>query len=225
MKRVGLVSLWLGLWMGYAWGLSACSGDDMTMEGGPDAEVVVPDSGVELDSGTMDASCRSSFNAQYACGGNLVGMWAYSEACTDQDLFENVTNACPGAVAGDQTVTSTGTLILNLNGSFARSFETAASGKFTIPATCAPAGCEAFAGTLTSTATRVFASCTGTDGCECQVDVGIGINQTGTYSFSGGTLNTGPFGDEWWFCIEGDTMSYRGISPNEDSDVTYVLTR
>lgn len=171
-------------------------------------------------------TCDPSFGAGDACGGDPAGTWTYRLACTDQDFFAPLQQACPGLQVSNQLATTGGTVELRANGTFTRSVTTDVAAQSVWPAFCAQAagGCAALQVYIDSLG-DVTASCSSAAGgaCACDLAAQIGTFDNGLYTVNGGIVVAD--GHEYYFCEQQGVLSYRGTANNQDDGTfTYVLT-
>lgn len=192
-------------------------------------DAATPDAS-QPDAGFGDEMCIPSFGASDACGGDPVGSWVYRSACTDLDLFAQVTAACPGASFSNTAYAASGTLVLNGDNTFTRNVNTTVTTDFVLPVTCVIANCSTLAAAIdgqlggTTTCTPNAAS-----GCDCSTSIPLTTNDSGTYTVNGSIATVTPTAGmpgDYYFCEDANVLKYRGTASNvSDSDFSYVLTR
>lgn len=201
-----------------------------SLDAAPNADASPPvDTGPRLDTGPGGQVCNSSFGANDACGGNVVGNWTYVEGCLDINAFSMLTAACPGIVISNQTQSTSGTLDIGANGVVSRNYSDVARATAAVPALCNIAGCINTASSVGAVVRGASAICIddAVGGCNCDVTISRSTNDVGTYTVSNGTVTvTTQATQMYWFCISGNTLQYRGQPSNpEDNAVSYILAR
>jgi hypothetical protein len=152
-----------------------------------------------------------------ACGGNLVGNWAFTVSCVPTTMGDS---SCPTQTINGSGVQRSGTLTLNGNGTYA--LDETDSGTFVVdtPTSClSGATCAQFqAAFQVPNATFSSATCSATvTGCRCNlVAVPARTTESGTYVTSGTTVTTTSSAgvvSVYGYCTDGST-TLRVIFPS-----------
>ena len=205
--------------------LVAC-GSDNTQDAGNGS----PDAGAmnQTDQGTANAACDPGFGAATACGGDLEGSWNYQSACSSTPLGAAIRDACDQAnIRAERFLSGMGNLSIT-GGSFALMVQTDVEVEATIPTSCAQGlGCAVIEQAIESGSPGSQASCTssGAD-CDCRVTGTVASTSSGQVSTNGGvaTVTTSNGTEQYYFCVEGGSLSYRRFDNGDDNPV-FVLTR
>jgi hypothetical protein len=190
------------------------------------------DGGTPADGGDTDGgplTCNPSFGQANACGGDPRGNWNYGVGCTDADIYGQIAALCPLITVANQVVSSAGTVELTgtaTAGQFTRDVRSQISADVTVPLAC---GFSCAMIELAINSQQNFdATCpaSGTN-CACVITRTLTTNDIGTWDVSGGILNVnnGARDDEFYYCVSGGDMIYRGTANNtRDHDFVYLLT-
>jgi hypothetical protein len=201
----------------------------------PDA-APAPDASTPADAGadagslpdTGAPTCDPSLGAN-ACGGVGTGTWTYTGACSnDPALVSSFTTACPGAMLTSSTYAATGTLAINLVGTFARDLTMTAVGTFFVPASCArPAGGCVGLQTLLATDLNVAVTCSPLSGgdCGCTGTRTITTSDSGLYADVGNVITVNGT-ESYFYCVSGAQLSYHAMGQDPSGyNITYTLMR
>lgn len=159
--------------------------------------------------GAMTTQCGGT-----ACGGNLLGTWAFFKSCPAPTTFD-----CAGEVLDASGVHRAGTLAFESNGTYATTETDTGTFIFDVPSTCLSGGSCASLQAVYQGAGYVgppnptfsSATCTTTTtGCHCLLGaLGIPMTITGTYVTSGNsvtsTSSTGVV-DADTYCVTGTIL-------------------
>lgn len=205
--------------------ISKDAGDSSVSDGpvsGQDGPVSGPDS-----KATGDTTCDPTFGQAQACGGDLEGKWTYVKGCVPKDTFDGIKKVCPGAVVSNESSSSAGTLTFTKT-TYVLDASVLVTTDFTLTAGCAALvkGCAKAASTIQLLVPNSKVNCSdASSGCDCKITLTYTSKWLGKYSVANG-INKLKTGQEYYYCVKGDVLRYRGVSANlSDKTVTYVLTR
>jgi len=163
-------------------------------------------------SGT-DAACGKT-----ACGGDIVGRWAVTNACTQSQPVTLTASFCPQATVRMASADQSGTFAFNQDLTFSMDLSTSALATWFFPSACLQQGLAATCGDLGTLIDELFspfltapASCsTASGGCSCKVSLVLAASFAGTYSTSGSSLTLGVAGltgGSIPYCVNGRTLT------------------
>ncbi|HEY2406385.1 MAG TPA: hypothetical protein VGI10_10300 [Polyangiaceae bacterium] len=140
--------------------------------------------------------------APAACGGDLVGTWLLESACAA--VSETVNDSCQ-IVVDSSSVSATGTVTYNDDGTYTSSITYSGAYTETYPASCLADGsmCSDLAAMLGD------ACSTNSDGsCACSVPTsGLPVSSTGGYTVSGSALQLSSMPTQsTQYCVQGDKL-------------------
>jgi hypothetical protein len=175
-------------------------------------------------------SCGSSSNGgggncgkATACGGNIVGSWQITSACSTGGA--SMPNAsCPGETIAVDSVNDTGSITFNMDGTYMAMLSTSAQETLTVPGSClatSGATCNQLGMALNGTLAQpdggaapgsISASCTMSGAnCTCHVTFSLsGQTAMGTYATSGTNVTITPTGGTATtdaYCVQGNTLN------------------
>lgn len=156
----------------------------------------------------------------------MVGTWNFGSYCLDESFInDTLTASCPAARFSNFNVTRTGSMVFTAT-DYATASIASVAFTYTFPQSCIvdpSLTCGAFGDSLAGTPDYQSASCTGSTMCICQlVTTPSTTTESGTYTTSGGTLNTMPTGGTPGtvsYCVQGDRLTLLDI------DATTMRTR
>jgi hypothetical protein len=180
----------------------------------------------DANSGTNGGtvSCNESFGAADACGGDADGTWELASTCSDFDYATLIEDACPDATVNDVTYDLTGELAVSA-GNWAYTLSGDVIIDASIPQSCSEAvgGCAAVQAALEGVAESA-ACMDAASGCDCTATFDGADSSAGTYTASDGVA-TIDNGDEWYFCVEGDSLTLREKTDEQGDHPVFVLTK
>jgi hypothetical protein len=182
-------------------GMSGATGSS----GGPPGEGSAP---------TISSSCP----AFAACGGELTGTWAYTDACpvAAENLVGSLMIACPTAAV--QFEPGAGAALSFNSGQVARSGTPVGDSVLTLPPNCTLLTCADLAA-----AAGGGARCGITNGeCICRFASSVDWSQQ-SYTVSGSQL-TQADGRTFDYCVAGNTLTYRETGDAKEPGV-FTLQR
>jgi hypothetical protein len=153
------------------------------------------------------------------CGGDIVGDWTVSEACTDsmadtQALLSQL--PCTGAKVESNSVKTTGTLSFGSDGAYSHALSSKVSATLLLPASCLKLGpvtlsCDQVTALPQAAAGLMFESLTcetAAGGCRCSAALKLPDSmQSGTYTTSGTALSLRSGASQTsQYCVEGNTL-------------------
>ena len=146
-----------------------------------------------------------------ACGGDEVDTWDVTGGCFDLPIGEML-SACPGATLSASgrargRVTFTGTVANRI----AQSEVTALA---FVPAFCADflGGCSAVQDLMRMQVMDSVCVDVG-DGCDCEARLITTIDDGDAYTIEGNEIVSTASGKRWEYCVTGDELRYRDVSP------------
>lgn len=153
------------------------------------------------------------------CGGDPTGTWDYSAGCiSDADLADfqaTVRQACPTATVSGVAGTMSGRVTFGGN-AVTRKGTVSAKTDLTIPQACASqvgGDCNLVGQAIVTAGGGQVKGATcatgGSGGCNCKVELAFSSDKIGTtYTTSGSKLTTSD-GDEYDYCVKGQTLSHK----------------
>lgn len=169
-----------------------------------------------------------------ACGGSIVGTWTISSAClTAEASF--VTSQCAAGTLTSSSLTETGTIIYNSDGTYSSSGTANGYLKFDAPQSClmsdggTPPTCQQLNQMLQATASLtpgMSETCTGSSVCHCTLTItNQARSDTGTYTTTAtGLLTLTPMNgtaSQIDYCVQGHTLTE---SPQAGSMSSGIVT-
>jgi hypothetical protein len=149
--------------------------------------------------GCGGSSAPPNCGIEQPCGGDVVGNWSFAGVCSNVAASSaEVMAICPGASIGGSSISLTGSLIFNADGTYtASNWHETFSLTETVPLSCAggsTSSCAENNGTTTETQNGVSATvtttCTGTTVCTCRLSGNLSIaSDAGSYTIAGTTLD------------------------------------
>ena len=159
-----------------------------------------------------------------ACGGSIVGSWTITSSCltTSASMLDS---QCPTATASSSSLTITGSVKYNADGTYTSTSTIGGSVNVNLPVSCLMSNgitltCDQLNQAFQSNPTPgLTLHCTGSSGCACTETIaGQTSSETGTYSTTtAGLLTDTPTGGtagQSDYCVKGTTMT---VSPHAGS--------
>ena len=209
--------------------------ESMDASNGVDAGIAESDAAM----GNADASitprlCNPSFSEANACGGDIVGIWTYSEGCIDRASLGMVSAACQTATLSNELQVTTGTLTVTANRNYTRQFTDLFTVDINVPSACVSfvGSCTGIEDTIRFVEPRADIDCpsNGRGGCDCKLEIKKSVDDFGTVITSTiGEMRLIPDDSsmeagDYYFCSEQGILQYKGFTTtSEDHSVTYVL--
>jgi hypothetical protein len=146
-----------------------------------------------------------------ACGGKLEGSWKLADTCfivLEQPKLE----FCATATAELHARTSEGSITFE-DDTFAYNYDLSTEMVLKLPESCLGNGdekkaCDSMGWTLSNGAAVVCMDADGdNDGCECSASLSSRLTQSGEFSIRGNRVQL--VGDEFGYCVKGDTLTLR----------------
>ena len=169
-----------------------------------------------------------------SCGGSLVGTWDFTAGCATIDpkaLFgadpQNPLATCEG-IGVSLEVDLTGSITFNKDGTYALKLKNEFSSSFSVPKTCLGGKCSNLSDTDAGTdVTEDGDNCVKANGPETSMD-----DKTGTYTVKDNAFTTtedtdggaGEPGEPTEFCVDGDTLTAKGMGDN-GTVIYYTATK
>jgi hypothetical protein len=165
-----------------------------------------------------------------ACGGTLAGSYLYKEACASAEIVAPLSAFCAGATASNVKAVNKGGTLSFTGASYALASNTEVAYDLAIPASCGVLSCQAAGAAASSAlgakgASNVTVTCSGgLSGCTCKVGYTIVLSKSGAFTSAGGvaTLATG---EQYWYCVKGGGLLYKGKANTLDVGIAYALSR
>lgn len=237
MKTAWLASFGVGV-LGIIVGSAGCGSDGTG--GGGDMAMSASGDMAQAPAGDMSMSSHPDLiGADVSCsttsvlnGGDPIGSWTYVAGCADAAAFKDISDNCTATFSGTAVTgpsgmpTPQGNLTLLSGGTFTRTVHSVISTNATITGSCAAAGCANIQAAVSSFASGVTATCTGTTSCSCMLQIAVNTNDTGTWTKAGNVI-TANGGAQYTFAADTGVFRYRGDAGNDNGDrgVTYVLVK
>jgi|GEM_PF-3721095 len=186
------------------------------------------------DASITPSLCNPSFSEAQACGGDIVGIWTYSEGCIDRASLGMVSAACQTATLSNELQVTTGTLTVTANQNYTREFTDLFTVDISVPSACVSfvGSCTGIEDTIRFVEPRADIDCpsNGRGGCDCKLEIKKNVEDFGTVV----TSTTGEMrlipddssmeAGDYYFCSEQGILQYKGFTTtSEDHSVTYVL--
>ena len=204
--------------------LGGCADDERPAPSPGDGD----NNGGDSAGGNWDGTCDPDFGAADACGGDPVGAWTISEACTNWDPASMLTDACPAATITSQSSSLSGTLSLVAGGTYTQNVTSTVDVEVNVPQACVITDCT-ITGNVVSGATGETVTCVsdGGTGCDCDAAFTDTVDDSGTWSTNDGvaTINGGAGTEQFYYCVSGNAMIVRPITLVEEEDIAQVYTR
>jgi hypothetical protein len=145
-----------------------------------------------------------------ACGGDVTGTWTISSLCTSGSIQNPTT--CAGATLNLGSVTASGTITFNGDGTETANVTENGTESAHFPASCyTEVQCDAFASALSMEDGVSDASCSYSgSGCSCSLKLTTQTSTTGTYQTTGSNLTvttTGSDPETDSYCVSGNQLS------------------
>jgi hypothetical protein len=169
-----------------------------------------------------------------ACGGNIVGDWTVSEACTDsmadtQALLSQL--PCTGAKVESNSVKTTGTLSFGADGAYSHALSSKVSATLLLPASCLKLGpvtlsCDQLTALPQAATGLTFESLTcaaAAGGCRCSAALTLPdyVQNAGTYTTSGTALSLhSGTSQTTQYCVEGNALHILGFEGFQSGSTT-----
>ncbi len=192
---------------------------------------------VGLVVGVSFLGCSSSSNgsgsctSSAACGGSLVGTWKLVDAC-ETAIPQMSNSACPGETFQVGSVSINGTVTFGTDMTYSIALTESVTDTLNFPASCLTVGgvtltCSQIAQSINTATASPDAGLSPTtcassgSGCTCTLnDQTTTIDESGTYTISGGTFTTasangGGMGGGS-YCVSGNTLRVASIPTGTD---------